>query len=335
MTEANTDDVKSMYSRYPYPSPVVDNQLIYDVATLLRVLLPGNDLAGKQILDAGCGTSHRLIASAKRFPKAQFTGIDMTRQSISVGQRLVEQHRVTNVQFEVHNLLTLEMPQKFDLIISTGVIHHLEDPERGLRNLCRHLTNSGAIIIWHYHPFGEFHRLLERDLVRTLWMNKSDLVQGIALMTELQLTLDSLQYGSTASQQQKLDRESALSVNVDAYLHPIVNAYRFQESIEMFADCEVQWVALNGFNAASDSKLIDLEEVGGDLAYLSLSKKDLFRGKGAAQAYDALSRLDKLKVIELIVRPTGFTVIAGKDGSLLGSNARLMGNRTPFQRTGT
>ena len=76
------------------------------------------------------------------------------------------------------------------------------------------------------HSIGEFKRLNARELLRTLWTDEDDHATGIALMRDLSLSLDKHRYGSSAAQY-NVDRES---IEVDAFMHPIVAAYRFDEA---------------------------------------------------------------------------------------------------------
>jgi len=48
--------VVAMYSKYPYPSPVAGRTLAYDIANLFSLLREDDDLDGRKVLDAGCGT---------------------------------------------------------------------------------------------------------------------------------------------------------------------------------------------------------------------------------------------------------------------------------------
>jgi SAM-dependent methyltransferase len=319
-----------MYSKWPYPSRVASKDLIYDLANLFRVLLPRETLRGAEVLDAGCGSGHRLVGFAKRFPNAQFTGIDMTENSLEVARKLASQHDVKNVRFLRQNLLDLDLSDTFDIITATGVVHHLEDPAAGLANLCRLLAPDGFISIWLYHSIGEFKRLNARELLRTLWTDEEDLAAGIAFMHELELSLDKHQYGSSAAQSEgkSVDRES---INVDAFMHPIVRGYRFCEALDMFAACRVDWAAVNGINMRGESKLIDLDEVERELGPLCLPIETLLKKASLLSRYRCLNKLDKLRVLELLTEPTGFTVLAGRGDSLLKLGARVHGNLAPFR----
>ena len=67
--DAATRSVKQMYEQHPYPSPVAGDSLITDLANAVGFLFKGDDLAGWRILDAGCGTGHRLAGFASRYPR--------------------------------------------------------------------------------------------------------------------------------------------------------------------------------------------------------------------------------------------------------------------------
>lgn len=325
MSKVKTENVRAMYSKYPYPSPTVGMSLSYDMANLFYLLCEDDDLSGKKILDAGCGTGQRVLGFAERYPKARFRGIDMTQASLDVAGQLAQKHGIQNITFQQQNILTLDLEERFDFIVSTGVVHHLEDPLQGLENLCRHLTSDGVICIWHYHPFGEFDRLVGRELLLTLWdAQRSDLLKGQQMMELLRLRLPPEQYGTTATQKER-DR-SQLSIDADAFMHPIVNAYRFDESMAMFKTCGVDWVAVNGINTLGTMKLIDLmqvEELGQELCLWDTA---LFEDQSLIEQYRALTKIDQLKVIELLTKPTGFTVMAGKQDSFKKLGSRIAGN---------
>lgn len=330
MSRASTEDVLAMYSKYPYPSPTIGTTLSYDMANLFYLLVEDDGLDGKKVLDAGCGTGHRVLGFAQRYPRARFRGLDMTQASLDVAGQLARKHGIENTTFSKGNILDLDLGESFDVIVTTGVLHHLEDPQKGHENLCRHLTADGVICVWHYHPFGEFERLVGRELLHTLWGNDhSDLAKGQRLMGLLGLRLPAEQYGTAATQKEG-DR-SQLSIDADAFMHPIVNAYRFDESIALFAGCEVDWVAINGINTLKTMRLIDLKQVEELGRELCLRDRDLFEDAYLIEQYRALSKVNKLRAIELLTKPTGFTVLAGRGDSFKRLGARVAGNSIPKQ----
>ena len=92
MPENTTDDVRALYEAFPYPNLSSSDRLIQDVANLVAFVFPGESLAGKRILDAGCGTGHRLLALAKAFPGASFVGVDVADTALETARGLAHNH---------------------------------------------------------------------------------------------------------------------------------------------------------------------------------------------------------------------------------------------------
>jgi SAM-dependent methyltransferase len=326
-----TGDVRKMYEAYPYPSPTVGDSLIPDVAnSLFTVFGEEDDLSGKTILDAGCGTGQRLLAVARRYPKAQFVGLDMTAASLAVAEALREKHGIRNVEFCRSEMLDFSPGFAFDLILSIGVVHHLEDPSRGIQFLSSLLSENGILILWLYHSLGEHQRLLDRQTLLTLWNSSEGFDAGLQVLRDLGVNLEVKQYGSSAAQAKS--EVSQVSIDVDAYLHPIVNAYRFEEIIGVLRDCaELDWAAVNNINLLDSSKLVDLNEVEtGDMRYLCQTTEDLFAAESLRQRFRALKPLEKLRVLENLLKPTGFTVLGGRGGSDQHLSERVRANIIPL-----
>lgn len=327
--DSETRGTKQLYEQYPYPSPITGNSLIRDLTYAIEVLFPGQDFEGWEILDAGCGSGHRLLAFAKSYPKAKFTGIDLSVSSLKVAAQMARANGIDNVTFQQANLLDLNLPNKYRLVVSTGVIHHLCNPQLGLKNVYSCLADDGLMYAWFYHSFGEFRRLLDRELARLLWgPEQSDFEEGIAIMKDLGLELSSEQYGTKTSAQSERD-VSQLSINTDAYLHPIVNAYRFHEVIEMFRQADADWTAVNGINLEGKSRLIDLGQVS-DLQFFCVTEDELFKTERLKEKFRRLDSMAKLRVIELSLRPTGFGILAGKNDSFAQCGNRIRHNTIKF-----
>ncbi|OBA90274.1 hypothetical protein A5662_02160 [Mycobacteriaceae bacterium 1482268.1] len=319
-----------MYEAYPYPSPTAGDSLIGDVANSLYTIFGEDGLSGRKILDAGCGTGHRLLGVARRYPEAQFVGLDMTAASIAVAKNLAERHGIRNVEFCNSELLDFSPGHTFDVIMSIGVVHHLEDPSAGIQFLSTLLGDNGLLILWLYHALGEHQRLLDREALLTLWNRAEGLDAGLQVLQDMGLKLAVKQYGSSAAQSKS--EVSQVSIDVDAYLHPIVNAYRFEEIIDMLRDCgTLDWTAVNNINLVDSSKLIDLNEVEtGDMQFLCQTTEDLFAAEGLRRRFRALDPLKKLRVLENRLQPTGFTVLGGRGESHQHLSARVRSNAIPL-----
>jgi SAM-dependent methyltransferase len=319
-----TDEVKQMYQEHPFPNPLAGDILISDQANAIGFLSPYDDLRGRRILDAGCGTGHRLMALAQTFPEAHFTGIDMNLASVETAVALARHHGITNVRLMQGNLME-PLPERYEMIISAGVVHHLEDPQAGLDNLCAALTDDGLLMLWLYHKYGEFSRLLDRELALLFWksMGKCGRNGRVELLQRLCLSVPVEHYGTASSRQS--EQVSQSSIDVDAYLHPIVNAYTFGEVFTMLRRCDVDWIAPNGINWQHQSKLIDLGKTYED-PFFTITSADLFRDEKLQSVYERFSAEEKIAAIEFVIRPTGFTVLAGRNHSYLLVEPRISEN---------
>lgn len=328
--EVSAATVKAMYEEYPYPSPIAGESVIDDVANGLYSLFGENPLAGWRILDAGCGTGHRLMGVARAYPDAQITGLDMTTASLDVARALARKHDIHNVQFQQGDLLNHGLAGRFDLVICTGVIVCLEDAQQGLRNLASLLAPEGLLFVWLYHAVGEHQRMMDRELLHLMWNANEGLQRGVQTMQDLGLHLEVKQYGSSSAQSSQ--EVSQLNIDVDAYIHPIVRVYNFGEAIDMFRNCEqLGWASILSANLDGVSKLVDLGEAETtDLRFMCQTVEQLFDTESLRKRFRQLSPLAKLRVMELKMKPTGFTIIGGPAGSFKKLGPRVAASSITF-----
>ncbi len=320
MEQTRSEDVKRLYERYPFPHGFEKNKPDFLFAFWWCIHFSKSVLTGSRIFDAGCGTGHKLIAMALSMPEANFVGMDLSKQSVKVAGRLAAEYKVSNVELHQGNIMEMTFDEKFDFIQSSGVIHHLENPLEGLKNLGRALKENGIFSLWLYHPIGEFERLNQRELLHTLWGgDRSDLDEGQILMEELGLDLTPKQYGYR-------ERDSDYLVgNADAFMHPIVRAYRFHEALDMLRAAGSHWAAIDFVNMRGAVKYIDLGGSGDPwVGHMCVRPKHLFPSETLQDRYLKLPKKDRLKIIELALQPTGFLVLTGKRPALdkLGKRSR-------------
>src|SRR5271167_3248504 len=153
--------VSAFYECHPYPPPVDDLQAYRQVwddqrrradSHLFWPAEPYRD--DRSILVAGCGTT-QAAHYALRWPRAQVIGIDVSDKSIAFTQELKRKHALDNL--EVRRLAVeraAELGRAFDHVVCTGVLHHLPDPDAGLRARRDALEPAGALHIMVYAPYG-------------------------------------------------------------------------------------------------------------------------------------------------------------------------------------
>ncbi|MCP3892151.1 MAG: class I SAM-dependent methyltransferase [Desulfobulbaceae bacterium] len=157
--DKTTTDIRNMYEQYPYPSGTPAIRLGSDVRRLLSYIERTGVRSGKiQALDAGCGRGLGTLACATLQPDIQFTGIDINRIAIKEAEAQAKDRGLSNVIFDECDLMTLEglkVPENgFDVIYSSGVLHHLSNPLEGLARLRKVLSPHGVILLMVYGTHG-------------------------------------------------------------------------------------------------------------------------------------------------------------------------------------
>ena len=116
------------------------------------------ELKGKLVLDAGCGTG-RFMEIASGFG-ATVVGIDL---SYAVDAAYANMGSRPNIHIVQANLFHLPFrAETFDAIYSIGVLHHTRNTREAFLQLPRLLTTNGAIAIWVYMWAGEYSQLVDR-----------------------------------------------------------------------------------------------------------------------------------------------------------------------------
>ncbi|MGO9932220.1 MAG: class I SAM-dependent methyltransferase [Steroidobacteraceae bacterium] len=172
--------VSDFYEHHPYPPPVDslerhrerwnDDRRRAD-AHLLWPREPYRD--DRSILIAGCGTS-QAARYALAWPRAAVVGIDVSTTSIQRTEKLKQKYRLDNLELrQLPVERAAELGRKFEHVVCTGVLHHLPDPDAGLRALHEVLEPLGAAHLMVYAPYGRTGIYLLQDYCRRLGIGTS------------------------------------------------------------------------------------------------------------------------------------------------------------------
>ncbi|MFO1108057.1 MAG: methyltransferase domain-containing protein [Bradyrhizobium sp.] len=173
--------VQSFYERMPYPPPLTDlDRLLGRLrspdrrrANALLMFPQGEPDHQQRILVAGCGTS-QAAQIAVRKPDARVVAIDISETSLECQRALQQKYALDNL--ELHQLSILDVASldgAFDQIICTGVLHHLPDPDQGLRCLHDALAPWGAMQIMVYASYGRAGIYMMQEYCRRLGVEAS------------------------------------------------------------------------------------------------------------------------------------------------------------------
>jgi SAM-dependent methyltransferase len=180
-TSSVTAKVTDFYERHPYPPPVDDlgaYRRSWDDRRRRaesHLFWPGEPYRdNRSILVAGCGTI-QAAHYAVRWPRAHVVGIDVSASSIAFTQELKQKYGLENL--DVRQLAVeraAKLSQSFEYVVATGVLHHLSDPDAGLRALRDVLAPNGAIHIMVYAPYGRAGVYMLQDYCRRLSIGHTD-----------------------------------------------------------------------------------------------------------------------------------------------------------------
>jgi SAM-dependent methyltransferase len=177
-----TKAIRAFYEAHPYPPPVASLEKRLDTyrdphrrrAQNLLLWALETPHPDRSILVAGCGTS-QAARYALMEPEARVTAIDLSETSLGHTSDLQQKHDIRNLQLHRLGIERIgELGQTFDQIVCTGVLHHLSDPDAGLRALRDVLTRDGAMHVMVYAPYGRTGITMMQDYCRLLGIGVGD-----------------------------------------------------------------------------------------------------------------------------------------------------------------
>tara|TARA_B100000214_G_C23967604_1_gene628546 strand:- start:1375 stop:2628 length:1254 start_codon:yes stop_codon:yes gene_type:complete len=164
------NQVKDQYNNYVYPQPITDMKeaiandgyIDFSDANLFwEKFFPEKKHSDKlKVFVAGCGTNQIIYLSLKN-PNWELYGIDISENSIDFVKEQIKKYEIKNIKVDVKDIMDTDFVDEFDLVISSGVIHHTVDPKKTLTKLVKATKLDGAIYIMVY---GKYQRSGVYDL---------------------------------------------------------------------------------------------------------------------------------------------------------------------------
>lgn len=241
MADPLRDVVSGQYEAWVYPAPIEDlpawlenHWQWFDPSHAHRLLWPDSDYRpGMQILVAGCGTNQAAVIAYTN-PTAKVTAIDVSNASLQHHRDLKDRYDLQNL--ELHRLpieQVASLDRDFDLIITTGVLHHLADPAAGMRALGRQLRPDGVLAVMLYANYGRAGVQIMQSVFRDLGLGQTP--ESLAVVRDAIAHLGPrhplMSYLSMAPD---LDDDAGL---VDTFLHGREQAYTIDECRDLVESC--------------------------------------------------------------------------------------------------
>ncbi|WP_289078992.1 class I SAM-dependent methyltransferase [uncultured Thalassospira sp.] len=253
--------VRELYEQFPYPlrdpQEEKDRLLMPPLDTLSRVnhyCFGGTKVidASFRALVAGGGTGDAMIwlAEQLRDVGGSVTYLEPSEASTRVARARAEARGLENVIYVNATIseFAASKPDRFDYINCAGVLHHLEDPQEGLRDLASVLKPDGAMGVMVYGEHGRLAVTEWRKMIEPL-LNNKDLSEQLAMTRKLlgSLPEDNMLLkmgGGPGFIKGLLENDPEI---VDLLLHPVECAYDVHGVYDFAASADLHVAAFTGF----------------------------------------------------------------------------------------
>ncbi|HEX7380922.1 MAG TPA: class I SAM-dependent methyltransferase [Nevskiaceae bacterium] len=183
------------------------------------------------ILIAGCGTNQAAVF-ARGNPGARVVAIDVSQSSLDHERYLKDRHGLDNLELR---LLPIEeapkLGRRFDLIVSTGVLHHLCDPAAGLKALGACLKPDGVAALMLYARYGRIGVELLQSLFADMGLGQDE--RSVQIVRE---TLASLPAAHPVRGYLQITTDlTSDAALVDTFLHGRARSYTVSDCLELVA----------------------------------------------------------------------------------------------------
>ena len=181
MQTQNADPIYEFYTNHPFPPPLYDLERTREIwqdenvhHAEFHLLWPHKEYrADLDVLIAGCGT-WQAAKYALCHPAARVIAIDISPASIGHTRELAEKFDLNNLELRELAIESVgELDRQFDLIMCTGVLHHMADPDAGLGALRSILKPGGAMHLMVYAPYGRAGVYMFQEYNRRLGVGTS------------------------------------------------------------------------------------------------------------------------------------------------------------------
>ncbi len=166
--------VRAQYEENPFPRWVHAPQGIKptSIDLHLRALFPTAAFApldktgALSVLVAGCGTGFHAIGTAKTFSGCRVLAVDLSLASLAYAKRKTPAALAARIDYAQADILKLaRIGRSFDVIDSTGVLHHMADPLQAWRILLGLVRPGGLMHVGFYSELGRAHIVALRAFI--------------------------------------------------------------------------------------------------------------------------------------------------------------------------
>lgn len=112
-----------------------------------------SDVKFDNCLEIGCGTGKNtewLLTKGRRI-----VAIDLSEDMLSIAREKISNENVQFLKVDINDNWSFT-DEKFDLIVCSLVLEHIENIQRIIKLIAEHLTPTGTFYIGELHPFKQY-----------------------------------------------------------------------------------------------------------------------------------------------------------------------------------
>ncbi|MBN8543824.1 MAG: class I SAM-dependent methyltransferase [Alphaproteobacteria bacterium] len=262
--------VREQYENYPYPPVNPQNEkhkftmpVTEAFDHLNHACFGGRRDFRKQFrsLVAGGGTGDSAIALAEQLRGTgnEVVYIDMSEASMKVAQERAEIRGLTNIRWIRDSLLNIPKLGlgKFDYINCSGVLHHLSNPDEGLKVLSEALADDGAMSIMVYAQYGRMAVYQMQEMLRIVNEGEANLQTQV---DNAKIILNSMPHTNWFIHSSQMIRNEILGGDnaiYDLLLHTQDRAYTIPQLYEFLGKATLNLVELFSDDRVIGHRLYD------------------------------------------------------------------------------
>jgi SAM-dependent methyltransferase len=164
-----TELVRAFYDASPFPNYPPGDSLARlrsraersRFARLLDRSIPGD----AAIAEIGCGTGQMSLYLARA--DRRIVALDLSREALRLGAAAARRYGTTSVKFVEADIARLPLkPAAFDVVYSSGVLHHTPDPAAAFAHIVGAARPGGLIVVGLYNRLARLPLRLRRAIGR-------------------------------------------------------------------------------------------------------------------------------------------------------------------------
>ncbi len=237
--------VRRQYEEFPYPPRNPEDEkkrLIFTVPdNLLRInhFCYGGNQSFEDfrclVIGGGTGDATIFLAEQLRNFNGEVVHVDLSEKSIEICRQRASVRNLDNITFLRESIFNIDQHDSglFDYVNCVGVLHHLEDPEGGIKVIRKMLKPDGCAGIMVYANTGRTGVYLIQELMRLLRQSDKNEENKVELTKTIVDRLPETNLFSMLKENNEDYEIYGDSGYYDMFLHSQDKAYRIDEILNL------------------------------------------------------------------------------------------------------